>query len=1010
MKSILSAVIGATLALTAIEATAQATPGERQVSLTIETDTLASALDKWAQQSGFQIFVQDWEATKKLPARSLKGTFTAQDALEQLLSGTSLTYTWISDKAVSIRRKTPQTVPTALQRTSLEGDHQGVPVAKFSDDVGNRPGAASFESAASEISRDRPNSLEVEEVLVTGTHIRGVTNTGSKVTVVDRSYFEKSGYSTVQDVLKTLPQNFGGGESEDFTVNTNAANFNSGSSINLRGLGADATLVLVDGQRQAPGGIGGAFIDVSNIPVAAIERIEILSDGASAIYGSDAVGGVVNIVLRHEFDGAETRLRVGSYGGDASETQASQLVGTSWSGGSLLLGYQFLKREALQRKDRAYAASSDQTRNGGSDFRSPFSNPGNIFDPLTFAPGFGIPQAQDGTQLTPADLSTQTNAQDNARLLDLLPEQKMHSAFVEARQTVGDRVNVRAAARYNRRSVESLPAVLGTPLFVTPENPFFVEPYGFPFAVVGYSFVDDLGPLRATGDTRTTSALVGATVDMASSWQMAVSASRTEEKTEFKSENQVNFPALTAALADPDPTTAFNPFGDGSHTAPATIEAIRGTERDRATATTTLAQLKADGSVFDVHGVAAKLAVGLEYRAEKLNSENLYADLGFPDQIRNLTRNVSAAFSELAIPLLSRSNGQGDVGAVWASLAGRFEHYDDFGDTFNPKLGLSWSPSDSFALRGTWGTSFKAPRLIELNEAGSRSASLQPVVDPTSPAGTSVALVLFGNNAELKEERATTWTMGFDITPTSIPITLSLTYFDIDYKDRIAAGGPPSDPLSILLQESQWSEVINRNPSQAQIDEICNSPAFFGSPIDCATLPPSAIIDLRLRNLGVVRTRGVDLVIKDALETDHGTFNFELDGTYVLDIEQAVTSRAPRLDILDTLNNPLSLRLRGSASYSLGNLSAGLQVNYADSYKDTLSQPARRVNSWTTLDGWLSYRTGAGAGLLENCEASLTLVNLLDKDPPFADRELGYDAANADPYGRVISLQVQKDW
>src|ERR1044072_1332453 len=130
MKSILSAVIGATLAFAAIQAEAQSNHGERQVSLTIEADTLATALDKWAQQSGFTIFVQDWEATKNLRAPSLNGTFTAQDALEQLLSGTSLTYRWIDSKTVSIRKRVSQTVPTALQRTSLEGQ-QGISVAKF---------------------------------------------------------------------------------------------------------------------------------------------------------------------------------------------------------------------------------------------------------------------------------------------------------------------------------------------------------------------------------------------------------------------------------------------------------------------------------------------------------------------------------------------------------------------------------------------------------------------------------------------------------------------------------------------------------------------------------------------------------------------------------------------------------------------------------------------------------------------------------------------------------------
>src|SRR5262245_52646818 len=174
MKSILSAVIGATLALSAIEADAQASPGERQVSLTIESSSLATALDKWAQQTGFQIFVQDWEATKNLHAPSLNGTFAAQDALEQLLSGTSLTYVWNDTRTVSIRKKTAQTVPTALQRTSLDGE-QAVPVAKFSEEgVGSAAvGYAAAENGGGSVTgaESGPRIDRLEEVIVTGTYI-----------------------------------------------------------------------------------------------------------------------------------------------------------------------------------------------------------------------------------------------------------------------------------------------------------------------------------------------------------------------------------------------------------------------------------------------------------------------------------------------------------------------------------------------------------------------------------------------------------------------------------------------------------------------------------------------------------------------------------------------------------------------------------------------------------------------------------------------------------------------
>src|SRR5688572_12047582 len=182
MKSILSAVVGATLALAAIEAGAQATPRERQVALTIETESLASALDKWAQQSGFQIFVQDWEAAKNLPARSLKGTFTAQDALEQLLADTPLTYVWINNKAVSIRKKMPHTVPTALQRTGLDGQ-QSFPIANLAgDDVNggsSQPYASAEDRGGSGPPEPGPQFDPLEDVLVTGTYIRGGIPVGS---------------------------------------------------------------------------------------------------------------------------------------------------------------------------------------------------------------------------------------------------------------------------------------------------------------------------------------------------------------------------------------------------------------------------------------------------------------------------------------------------------------------------------------------------------------------------------------------------------------------------------------------------------------------------------------------------------------------------------------------------------------------------------------------------------------------------------------------------------------
>lgn len=364
MKSILSAVVGATLALSAIEADAQATPGERQVSLTIESTSLATALDKWAQQSGFQIFVQDWEGAKNLPARSLKGTFTAQDALEQLLAGTSLTYVWISDKAVSIRKKMPQTVPTALQRTGLDGQ-QSIPVAKFS---GDGAGGASTPLAAAPGSDEGSHEVRlrtegVEEIFVTGTHIHGVPNPTSPVQVYDRDAIARTGRPTTQEFLKTITANFKGGDagtSEDGVLNgrSGQTNLESASSVNLRGLGANSTLVLLNGHRMAPSAYGSA-VDVSIIPLDAIERVEVVTDGASAIYGADAVGGVVNFILRTDYDGAETSLRGGGTSdGGRGEYGATQTFGGQWTDGGGLATLAYRHADALATTQRSFTESA----------------------------------------------------------------------------------------------------------------------------------------------------------------------------------------------------------------------------------------------------------------------------------------------------------------------------------------------------------------------------------------------------------------------------------------------------------------------------------------------------------------------------------------------------------------------------------------------------------------------------------------------------------------------------
>lgn len=192
-------------------------------------------------------------------------------------------------------------------------------------------------------------------IVVTGTNLRGAPPT-SQVITIGRAEIERSGSSSVDQLMRQLPQNFQGGvNQENFrVVGAGADPTENGAGINLRGLGQRATLVLVNSRRLAPSG-AGSFVDVSLIPLSAVERIEILTDGASAIYGSDAVGGVVNLILRDRFDGVETLVQAGTATrGDGDQLQLAATAGTGWEGGRALISYEFRAEDEIVARDRPF--------------------------------------------------------------------------------------------------------------------------------------------------------------------------------------------------------------------------------------------------------------------------------------------------------------------------------------------------------------------------------------------------------------------------------------------------------------------------------------------------------------------------------------------------------------------------------------------------------------------------------------------------------------------------------
>lgn len=868
------------------------------------------------------------------------------------------------------------------------------------------------------IRRVRAPADHSDDVVVTGTRIRGAAPAGEHVLAFDRADIDRSGYATTQQIIQSLPQNFGGGPNEatfGFTIRNNAnANFGSGASVNLRGLGASSTLTLIDGNRTALGGVAGMFVDLSLIPSSAIERIEVLPDGASAIYGSDAVAGVVNVRLRNDFRGAETRARFGAADG-FTEGQASQLVGAGWSSGGIALGYEFYHRGNLAASDRPYA-TEDLRPFGGQDYRRNFANPGTII--AANGQVFGIPAGQDGRNLTPGQLlAGQPNLADGRAHTDILPRQDRHSVFASLTQSLAPWLRFTAQGFFaDRRSVRRyLPDNDGY-VVVPATNPFYVDPIGTRQPItVNYSFEKDLGPETFREAVRAWSGIAGLDARIGP-WRAELRGSYGTQREDSLETNTPNYYYLARALADTNPATAFNIFGDGSFTPKATIDRIRGWYDSRGYSRVSTGALKGDGPLFGLPGGEARMAIGGEVRGERYDAAStsyLFSaapsdagSAGFP-----ISRMVSAGYAELSLPIIGAGQHIPLVAALDVALAGRVEHYSDFGTTTNPRVGVTWRLGGGLSLRGTWGTSFRAPGFADVR-TGRGTALYLPlsVPDPTSPTGRSNVLALIGANPQVGPEKAETWMIGATIAPDRAPgLRLDIGYFDISYRDRIGDLG--TDYMSFLTNRPLYQALITDNPPAALLGSYYGD-QNFRNPYNIAATAIRAIVDGRTRNLSALHMNGLDVDLGYAATLGGAAVSTGVSGTWIFHARQRITPTAPVADILSTIGNPVDLRLRGRLIVSKGPWSAAGFVNFVDSYRNTALVPAQPVSSWTTVDLQIGCDLDHVIG---GTRLSLSISNLFDRQPPYVENASvysasGFDPENASPVGRMVALQLVKKW
>ena len=970
----------------------------------IAAQPLATALVEFAKQSDRQILFST-QVVESKRTEGIKGEFEPEVALRQLLKGSGLTFRLSGDDTISV--DLPHSAEGAQAASPTLRVAQGRTAAEADQDKSGRV----EDGSSADTNSDKP-AQELETVVVTaGSRLRRSNEGPSPVVVITHEDIERSGAAVTREVLNRITQN---STSPDESGN---ASFLGASTVQLRGLPVGTTLLLLNGRRLGSSGANAAanFFDVNNIPLAAIDRIEVLTDSASAIYGADAIGGAINIVLRKDFTGVGANVHYGvSSEGDAAEGDASIALGGRSGAFSGMMVLDFFKRDPLRATDRDLTSSDDYRRFGGQDLRSTSSYPGNVYslnvDPVTGAPlplpgltsSFaGIPSG-NGIGLTPADFATTDgvlNLFDGAPYKTLQAEAKRKSLFASGRYDLSNGVTFFSEFLYTNREqiIQLAPDVLFLGqfgLFTVPAtNPF--NPFGVPVGI-DYRFTE-LGPRSNDATTNFARFLVGAegTLGERFDWQAFVLSDR--DSSAIFNHNTINaflHSTVQQFLDSTDPNVALNVFSTTGNNNPDTLAAIiaSGQTTDETATHAYMAEAVVRGPLLDLPGGPVNAALGVNYRREKIDFQ-VTGILGVVDD-----RDVQAAFAEVSVPLVGSAQQVPGVYGLELTAALRHDRYQDdqapqLESSTNPQFGLAWRPIQDLMIRGTYGTAFKEPTAFDLLLP--QSSFVAFALDPARNNTLSTFSETFGGNKQLAPERGESVTAGLVWTPAFMQgASATVNFFRVKQEDFITA----LDVDTMLANEALFPGRVVRGPP------------LPGDPP--GTPGPITSVDVSNINFGQLTVRGADLELQYSFpNTAHGQFVSTLAGTYIDSYEIQVKPGTEPLNLVNHANSAgYPLRFKGNASLSWAGFdgwSANATLRYLNSYQDY--DGVRRLPSQTFLDLQMAYRFGEESALrlMRGLQATVGVTNLTNHQGDFSNNFAGYDALQADLRGRFYYVNLQ---
>ena len=847
---------------------------------------------------------------------------------------------------------------------------------------------------------------------VTGSNIRQTdVETALPVQVLTREDIERGGSTTVAELMSKLSANILS-FNDQLSIGSQLLPLArpGQSTVNLRGIGDGSTLVLIDGRRVANYAFDGGAVDVNSIPVAAIDRVEVLKDGASAIYGTDAIGGVVNFILRKDYSGVE----MSGYGAATGQGGGDQQQATIAAGFGDLSKDRFNVFATLSyQKDGALsAASRDFTRTGyrpdvGLFGYNAFSFPANVVGPVDLinpaaAAGCAPPRS------FPIVSSPHTVAcgYDPQSLADIVPPAERFNALGRATLQLTSDLSLFADLAYSRNRLEltlpptpisSLDTTGGAQVLYPASGPYYPSSFAAANGISGdldlWFRTESLGNRLDVVDSHALRAVTG--VDgSAAGWDYSTALvySRNSQ-TDDLARGYVSQQRLLQGLA----TGLINPFGPSGPEGNALLESslVNGNYHT-ATGTTWLVDAKASRDIARLPGGPLAIAIGAEARKEQLSDDfSPLAQSGDVVTVGDVSsvaggRRAQALYGEASVPFAKGWESQ---------VAVRYDRYSDFGGTVNPKVAIRWQPMSQLVLRSSWGTGFRAPTIYDLyipvQQIGTTDPRFpDPVRCPVThePGDCSAGFTaLAGGNPHLSAETSEQFEAGAVWEPYA-GASVTIDYWKINKSNVIQS-------LSQQQLFSDFGRWAGTNVVRAAVD-----PAYPVVP------GPIVAVFLGNQNLGDLRTSGFDVDLQwRGRATSLGRLSFGLNGTYVTTykLDFGTGQFSSGLGNND-LNGPVPRwRHYASVTWSNGPWSATLaqtfQLGYSECNQLTVDPDTGACNGDRRVGDYSIWDTQARYSGFKNTAIVLGVKNLFNRDPPFTQAGLGfsggYDPVYADPRG-----------